>query len=278
VFPATLDDSQMDAESFPKTISDSEMQGQLGGHGPISAEEIEWYKKKGWPYPGMEQDKLIAEKPDQATIDRMRQVEQGGKPSFLKTLGEQAVDKLGGLGETVLGAGSAIAGFPLGVASSVGKLGYDVWKSGGRDVDIPAAKEFGEKVTEKAIYQPKTSFGQTTTQALAAPFTVAQEGIKAGAKTITDDPQAQAAIGLAGDAALAFLIPKLAKLTRDAGTAVSTRIYEDSIKQVVKKGIDTGHTPEVMGVIEKTIRENVTPGTILEEVKRNVGTRQAEVS
>jgi len=262
--PPVLTDEEMNAlaSAPPRTMTDAEM-ATLDYIPKILSDD--------------EMNTLVAEKPDQATLDRMRDVEQGGKPSFLKTLGEQAVDKLGGLGETVLGAGSAIAGFPLGVASSVGKLGYDIWKSGGRGVDVPAAKEFGEKVTEKAIYQPKTSFGQTTTQALAAPFTVAQEGIKAGAKAITDDPQAQAAIGLAGDAALAFLIPKLAKLTRDAGTAVSTRIYEDSIKQVVKKGIDTGHTPEVMGVIEKTIRENVTPGTILEEVKRNVGTRQAEV-
>jgi hypothetical protein len=262
--PPVLTDEEMNAlaSAPPRTMTDAEM-ATLDYIPKILSDD--------------EMNTLVAEKPDQATLDRMRDVEQGGKPSFLKTLGEQAVDKLGGLGETVLGAGSAIAGFPLGVASSVGKLGYDIWKSGGRGVDVSAAKEFGEKVTEKAIYQPKTSFGQTTTQALAAPFTVAQEGIKAGAKAITDDPQAQAAIGLAGDAALAFLIPKLAKLTRDAGTAVSTRIYEDSIKQVVKKGIDTGHTPEVMGVIEKTIRENVTPGTILEEVKRNVGTRQAEV-
>jgi len=252
--PPVLTDEQMNAllsaqkQALPQTLTDEEMI------------RFETMQKPLFPASLTDSEMKIAE-----------------NPSFLKTLGQEVVDKLGGSVETILSAGSAIAGFPAGVGAGLAKLAYDTWKGGGRDIDIQAAKEFGEKVSEKVIYQPKTSFGQTTVQVLAAPFAVAQEGIKIGAEAITSDPQAQAAITMAGDAALAFLIPKLTRLTREAGKFVSARIYEDSIRQVVKKGLDTGHTPEVMNVIENAIRKKVTPGTIFEEVKRVFGVRKAGV-
>lgn len=201
------------------------------------------------------------------------------KPSFLKRAGAEIVDQLGGIGEAAATIGSAAVGFPASVITGIGTAARDL-AAGNFDpskVDVQSAREEQEKVANALIYQPKTRFGQTTVEVFGSLFALAQKGITAGAKQITKDPQAQAAIAMAGDAALAFLVPKLAKITRNTGKMVSRAIYEDSINQVRSKGLATGHSPEVVDFVVDKIREQVTPGSILEETKRNIGVRKGEV-
>ena len=199
------------------------------------------------------------------------------KPSFLKTLGGQFVDKIGGLAETGLAAASSIAAFPIGAAVKAGKILTTAQQAAFKPPDFAEINRVGNKAAELLTYQPKTEFGKMTSEILASPVMAVQEGIRAGAKALRYGPQAQEAIVAIGDVAIATLLPKLINETKKLGRVIPDAIYENSIKEVVQKGIDTGHTPEQMKVVERAIRQNVQPGTILEEVKRNVGVRKAEV-
>jgi len=199
------------------------------------------------------------------------------KPSFLKTLGGQFVDKIGGLAETGLAAASSIAAFPVGAAVKAGKILTTAQQAAFKPPDFAEINKVGNKAAELLTYQPKTEFGKMTSEILASPVMAIQEGIRSGAKALRYGPQAQEAIVAIGDVAIATLLPKLINETKKLGRVIPDAIYENSIKEVVQKGIDTGHTPEQMRVVERAIRQNVQPGTILEEVKRNVGVRKAEV-
>jgi hypothetical protein len=199
------------------------------------------------------------------------------KPSFLKELGGQFVDKVGGLAETGLAAASSIAAFPIGAAVKAGKLLTTAQQAAFKPPDFAEANRIGNKVAGALTYQPKTAFGQTTTAALAAPIVALQEGIRAGAKALRYDEQGQEALVAIGDVTIATLLPKLISETAKLGKVIPNALYERSIREVIKKGIDTGHPIEQMRVIEKAIREQVKPGTILEEVKRSAAVRKGEV-
>jgi hypothetical protein len=236
VFPATLDDSQMEATTFPKTLSDSEMQGQLGGHGPISAEEIEWYKKKGWPYPGMEQDKLIAEKPDQATIDRMRQVEYG-KPSAGDFIQKGFTNKLIGLAEAPVSLLGGLGAIPVGYGAAAIKYLWDIWKTGGRGGSFAEAEKAKEKWTEQSSYQPTTEEGQALTLPIAYPIgkmieatkrVVAEtpaEYLPPGIKDLPDEER-DALLRMATEGASLAVLPKVTGAIKSSVKPIVGRVRE----------------------------------------------------
>lgn len=163
---------------------------------------------------------LIAEKPDAATLERMRLVESGGQRGGPGDFIQKGfTNKLIGLAETPVALASGIAAIPVGFGAAAVKYLWDIWKSGGRGGSFVEAKRWKDKTTEATSYMPKTEEGAALTSAVAKPFSLAMQGMERvisetpesvlppGLKDMPEDER-NALMSMAGEAAILAVLPK----------------------------------------------------------------------
>lgn len=129
---------------------------------------------------------------------------QPSGPGFLGKLGKAAVGTAEGLSSAVTGLSGGMAG----LAATVGKGLFDIWKTGGRGVSIEDAEKFGGEVGKLLTYQPTTPAGQKVAEVLTSPFAVIGGAVDVAAQQVSD-PETQAAIRVGGNLLLTGLLFKL---------------------------------------------------------------------
>jgi len=132
-------------------------------------------------------------------------IETEKKPGFLKQLGQQFVEKIGGLGEaglsTVSGLAGGMAGAGVGAVKAVSEIGpWAMGKlqglTGGPQPFTGAEKVMGQ-TQELLTYKPKTEFGGFVTDVANAPFNLVGQGADIAARKIfLNEPEGQAAVRL----------------------------------------------------------------------------------
>jgi len=126
----------------------------------------------------------------------------------------EGVKRATGLAEAGLTLGSALLGYPIAVASGLGKAIFDIWRTGGKDVDFEDAEEFMYKVMQHTVHQPSNEFGQFVAQTGAVPLEgtlrVIDEVIERTPE-LKDDPQAKAAARMGVQGLLVRYAPKMAR-------------------------------------------------------------------
>jgi len=132
-------------------------------------------------------------------------IETEKKPGFLKQLGQQFVEKIGGLGEaglsTVSGLAGGMVGAGVGAVKAVSEIGpWAMGKlqglTGGPQPFTGAEKVMGQ-TQELLTYKPKTEFGGFVTDVANAPFNLVGQGADIAARKIfPNEPEGQAAVRL----------------------------------------------------------------------------------
>ncbi len=190
-------------------------------------------------------------------------------PSPLKTIVNEAVDKVGGLVEGGLNAASGLGAGMLGLGAAGARGAFElakdlpeIWKTGGRKVgtgDLPQKlEETMGAVQEMGTYKPKTEFGKTVANVVNSPFMAISEGANLLAtKMFPNDTQSQAGVRMVGNLVIGAVVGKF-------GTKIMAGkpIFGKDIKAAAKSLTIPEWMKDELGRIRDDVEFRATPEEI----------------